>query len=280
MTDKIKRCKICDSSHTVVERLGGKEFVFCESCNVTFLADPPLREELASYYESNYQITAQDYIATEKRRIFRFPEQIKLIATLAQMKPPPASVLDIGCDKGYFLDEMRRYGYAVMGVELSSAARLYCKNIGIEAKQSTDELKEAYDIITMWHTLEHIGDPVGFLKQLCNHLAAAGLVAIRVPDYGCLWRKIFREKWIWFQPQNHYFHYTENALRQLLQVAGLEVIQIQSQRPNNGLTDKAYRLAARTFGKYWNDGISLKKKMGKIYEDVTGIELYALAIKK
>ncbi len=273
-------CKICDSQNTALQRLDDTEVVLCKDCEATFLANIPPEQELAEYYEGNYRITAQEYIATEKRRLFRFPEQIKLIAKLAQLKPPPASVLDIGCDKGYFLDEIRRYGYAVMGVEPSSAARLYCTNIGIEVKNSTDELNGTYDIITMWHTLEHIGDPVGFLNRVQNHLAAKGLMAIRVPDYGCLWRKIFRDHWVWFQPRNHYFHYTEKALRQLLQVVGFEVIQIQSQRPNDSLTDKAYRLAARTFGKYWNDRISLKKKIGKIYEGVTGIELYALAIKK
>jgi hypothetical protein len=115
---------------------------------------------------------------------------------------------------------------------------------------------------------------------MCDHLNHKGIIAIRVPDYGCFWRKLFGDKWIWFQPQNHYFHYTETALNQLLQLVGFEVIQIQSQRPNNNLTDKAYSLALMTFKKYWGDTISLRKKLARIYENITGIELCAIAVKK
>jgi len=105
------------------------------------------------------------------------------------------------------------------------------------------------------------------------------MIAIRVPDYGCFWRKLFGEKWIWFQPQNHCFHYTDKALRALLNRAGFEVMQIQSQRPNDRLTDKAYNLVSKTFKEYWGERVALRKKLGRIYEDITGIELYALAVK-
>ena len=155
-------CKICGSAQTATERLGSNEVVFCQACTVTFLARLPAHDELASYYESNYRITTQDYIATEERRIFRLPEQIKLIAKLAQLKPPPAAVLDIGCDKGYFLDEIRRYGYSVTSVELSDAARKYCAQIGLDVKKSIDEINGTYDMVTMWHTLEHILSLSGF----------------------------------------------------------------------------------------------------------------------
>ncbi len=156
-------CKICGSQNTALQHLNDTELVLCQDCEATFLATIPPEQELAEYYEGNYRITAQDYVATEKRRFFRFPEQIKLISQLVQLKPPPASVLDIGCDKGYFLDEMRRYGYRVTGVEPSKMA---------------------------------------------------------------------------------------------------------------------HALASKTFKEYWGDRIALKKKLGRIYEDLTGIELSAVAAKK
>jgi SAM-dependent methyltransferase len=280
MDGKMINCKICGSSRTEIKHLGGEALIFCQSCTVTFLAQISAVEESTQYYESEYQITAPDYISTEKRRIFRLPEQIKLIAKLAQLKPPPAAALDIGCDKGYFLDEMRRYGYAVAGVEPSSAARNYCSNLGLDVKKNIDEITGTYDIVTLWHTLEHVGEPLEFLSRVCRCLDRNGIIAIRVPDFGCLWRKIFGPHWIWFQAHNHYFHYTAPALRRLLQRAGFEIIQIESQRPNDRLTKSAYRLAARTFKEYFNATTPLQKKIGRIYEDVTGIELWAIGAKK
>ena len=274
------RCKICDAPNTSIKHIGNTELVFCKACKVAFLATLPSQEQLSRYYENKYEITTQEYISTEKRRIFRIPEQIKLISKLARLKPPPASVLDVGCDKGYFLDEIRRCGYSVLGVEPSQAAQDYCRRIGIEVKTTVDEIKATYDIITMWHTLEHVSEPVTFLNHLCEHLDPKGIVAVRVPDFGCFWRKIFGDRWVWFQPQNHYFHYTMPALNRLLEQVGLDVIEIYSQRPNNALTDKAYNLAFRAFRKYWKEKISLRKKLARVYENITGVELWAIAVKK
>jgi len=273
-------CKICGSRDTAKARLGDAELIFCKTCTVTFLASLPSEPGMKEYYESAYRITAPDDPATEKRRFFRWPEQIKLIAQLMRLKPPPAAVLDVGCDKAYFLDEIRRYGYRVSGVEPSKTAREYCRQIGIETHGSIDELNATYDIITLWHTLEHVGDPVGFLRRVHALMNQRGVLAIRVPNFDNVWRRIFRARWIWYQPQNHCFHYTAAALHRLLTLVGFKSIQIKSQRPNNRLTRKAYGLAAKTFKAYRGDRVTFKKLAGRIYEDVTGIELYALAVKE
>ena len=58
------------------------------------------------------------------------------------------------------LIEIRRFEYKVKGVEPSSATREYCKNIGIDAVASLDYIDELFDVVVMWHSLEHFPNPM------------------------------------------------------------------------------------------------------------------------
>jgi SAM-dependent methyltransferase len=205
---------------------------------------------------------------------------VKLIADLQKLKPAPARLLDVGCDKGFFLDEARRHGYRVFGVEPSESGRNYCKRIGIDVVDDLAKRQETFDVATMHHVLEHIPYPVELLQEINRHLAPGGVLMIRVPDFATVWRKIFRTRWKWFQPEAHYFHYTSASLRKLLERTGFEVIRMQSQRPNTPQTMRSNRLANRTFHRYLGMEIPLRRRLSRAYEDLVGIELYAVAVKR
>ncbi len=278
MTDMVT-CLLCNSNETYRFKVGEIGLVGCHDCTGAFLEDIPTEQVLDTYYQTEYQITSADYLEAEKRRMFRLPEQVKLVAQLSQRIPPPGTVLDIGCDKGYFLDEMRRLNYTVRGVEPSQNAREYCRRIGIDTVAALDEVDGAFDIITMWHVLEHVADPQSFLATVLNHLNPGGLLAVRVPDFACFWRKVFRRRWIWFQPENHYAHYSDLALAKVLESSGFENISVERGRPNNRLTARAYRLTNAVFRRFWQDSTTFGAWRQRRYEDFTGYELFALATK-
>jgi SAM-dependent methyltransferase len=260
---------------------GATPLVRCADCDAVFLETMKSPEELAEFYAHDYTLNeTHDLPVYERRRMFRLPEQVKLIADLRRLKPPPASLLDIGCDKGFFLDEARRHGYTVAGVEPSEWSRGYCARIGISVVADVAQVQGTFDAVVMNHALEHITDPVAMLGDIHRLLNPGGVVMIRVPDFNSLWSRALGPRWCWFQPHAHYFHYTPRSLRHLLEQSGFDVQWVRSQHPNDRLTKRANRLANRTFGRYFQSGPTLRNRVGRIVEDVTGVELYAAGVRR
>src|SRR6266481_8728267 len=144
-------CILCGST----DCQSSPKLVRCNQCGSAFSTSTPL----VSYYEDQYSITRNSINETEHRRLFRLPEQIRWLRRIKQVSPAGSTLLDIGCDKGYFLDEARRHGYDVLGIEPSRTARSYCERIGLTVLSELAMITKTFDVITMWHSLEHFADP-------------------------------------------------------------------------------------------------------------------------
>lgn len=274
-----KNCRICNGDVLNEFFVGDFQLIKCRNCGIFYNKEMPSEEFLENYYRSEYKIQTFDNQGIEARRIFRYPEQIELISEILKYKSEGSKLLDIGCDRGFFLDEARRYGFKTYGIEPMSEARDYCKSIGLDVTEKLEVIESQFDIITMWHSLEHHINPVQTLKELTKYLNKDGILVIRVPAFDCFWRKIFRKKWIWFQPENHYFHYTKESLNYLLRSSGFSVVKLAERKPNNRLTKAFNKLSMRTFQRFFNRKSSLKGKLSRYYQDLTGVELFAFAKK-
>ena len=270
-------CKICGSERIRSKILYGYDMISCSRCGVHYMAGLFNDKEVNKYYENDYRITSKDKFDTEFRRIFRIPEQIELISIISRYVPPPARILDIGCDKAYFIDEARRHDYDCTGIELSAAAHEYASKVGIQLKKSFDELDKTYDVAVMWHSLEHIPEPYVLFENLKKNLNNDAYVFIRVPAFDSIWRKLLGKKWIWFQPRNHCFHYSHSSLKCLLEKAGFDVEFIEHRKPNNRHTKAMYRKTKSIFSTNFNYKTGIRKQLSRYYEDLSGVELFAVA---
>jgi SAM-dependent methyltransferase len=203
MDIKSMSCRICNATAVGSLTLGSTKLLFCSSCDIVYTALMPSIEDLKTYYEKKYTIATPvpHPAAAELQRIFRFPEQIKLIADIMAMKPAPASVLDIGCERAFFIDEIRRFGYDVKGVEPSIVARDYCRRIGIDVVRTLDDVTEKFDVIVLWHSLEHFSNPTELMQSIQSLLADDGLILVRVPAFDSAWRKLLGKAWMWYEPK-------------------------------------------------------------------------------
>lgn len=276
MQSKIE-CNICSAGEFNSSFIGGYELLTCLSCGITRSAELPSEEELSLYYSKEYKISEDLYVDTEKRRLARITEQVSLIKLLSKYIPESGSILDIGCDKGFFIDEARRCGYKSCGVEPSENARRYCENIGLNVISSLDNVDEKFDAAVFWHSLEHHSDPKKTLTDLKKNLKDGSYVFIRVPAYDSFWSKLLKDKWIWFQPHNHYYHFSLNSMRILLELTGYNVVEIEHRKPNNRVTKKMFSVAGGLFKREYRESYSMKKRLGRIYQDLTGIEIFAVA---
>jgi SAM-dependent methyltransferase len=277
----VNSCLICKGSSLSLKTNGATPLLYCADCDVHILEQPPLQQDLDTYYAQSYVMSEKETFASEHRRLFRLPEMYWLISQLeTNGVDSSSSILDIGCDKGYFLDQCRRFGYSVQGVEPSDSARAYCNQAGLDVKSNLHDILGAFNAITLWHVLEHFTNPHQLIHDCTNKLHKGGKIFIRVPDFTSLWSRLLRSYWIWFQPKNHYVHYSKKALISLLNQHDFEIMTCISRKPNNHSTFKAGLLADAILIRNFGYKQSVKKFLGRIYEHITGVELYVIAKKR
>lgn len=277
MSIDLNNCLICDSNVLTKKTFGQSNLFYCSVCDIHFNSEIPEKASLENYYKKTYKITESDFIITEKRRLTRIPEQFSLLGEISQYLNIPAKLLDVGCDKGFFLDEARRIGYDVTGIEPSETARNYCSNIGLNVFKDIENIEGKYNIITLWHSLEHNPEPIKFINFLKAKLEPDGYLFIRVPAFDSLWSKILKSRWIWFQPQNHYFHFSHKSLNFLLKSQGFDVVKIEKRRPNTRLTRKAFWQSQLIFSHSFGNNPSFADFLKYFYQATTAVELLAVA---
>lgn len=270
-------CPICSSTEATSCKNGSYSLNQCTQCTGIWTPTVATTE----YYTQQYNLVQQlSDFEHQRRYIERLPEQWKLLSTIEQFSNGK-NLLDIGCDFGHFLDIARRNGYYVTGVEPSETARAYSSQIGIETYKEISGLpSKKYDVITLWHCLEHIEFPVQFLGQIASkHCSNETVVCIRVPNYKSLPSKLFKSKWIWFQPKQHHLHFTKKSLQNALELAGFEVKFLQSQRPNSLKTIFGSFFALAVESNYSKRGImpTFKAIARSIWHYLNSVELFAIA---
>lgn len=272
-------CPLCTAPLDATQRVGRTTMLACSACNAV-VTPPQDRADASTIYANDYALSSFAAASAERYRFFRFPEMQSLVADVLRVEPAPTSWLDVGCDRGYFLDELRRRGLRVAGVEPASQARAYARMVGLDVADSMMRVEGVFDGLSLFHVLEHVPEPVPFLASCLEKLTPQGLLYIRVPDFTTIWRTIFGHRWIWFQPHLHAVHYSPKALRLLLERSGFTVLWLKQRRPNTLATRRAYRLANDVFARTGQHvRPRFRDQCARVYQDVTGIEIACLARK-
>lgn len=226
-------CPLCGSSSAQTlfiarDRLLGRpgEFsvVRCTGCGLVFLRPRPSPLALGSFYPDTYypldQQPSREAIAVAEGLLARITEWRR-----GQRLQAP-SILDIGCGTGLFLHLAQEAGLRVRGIELSESAVAYARaKYGLDVHHGTlknAELPdESFDIVTMWHVLEHVPDPVEALRRVARLLRPGGLLLLGVPNIDSIEACIFGRRWFSLDAPRHLSHFTPHTLTAALIAAGL-----------------------------------------------------------
>jgi len=133
-------------------------------------------------------------------------------------------VLDVGCGTGEFLAEMRRRGWQGWALKKDEAAAQIARESGcpvlIGDPSAVDLGGRSFDLITLWHSLEHLPDPKDVLAKLFRHLKPSGRLAIALPNPDSLDARFYCARWAGWDAPRHLYHFRPAELQHLLELAG------------------------------------------------------------
>jgi 2-polyprenyl-3-methyl-5-hydroxy-6-metoxy-1,4-benzoquinol methylase len=183
------------------------------------------------FYEKIYRLNYVKQTA-EKQWEVSLPEAHVRVSRFLNLFTPESRVLEIGCASGSFLSEAKDHVKSVTGIELTKEFVEYAKRHGMEIKTSLDEIPDhSFDLIFMFHVLEHIDDPVAFLKSVGKKLARGGKLIVEVPNVDDILVSVYKIKnhldFYWEVAHHYYFSY--KSLSTVLERAGysFEIVPLQ-----------------------------------------------------
>lgn len=188
----------------------------CPACGLGHTTPQPAN--LGAYYGKTYYGNRHGFT---KRLCMRRRAQLLEQATGGRR----GALLDIGCGDGSFLREAQAHGWSGTGTELggNSGAGKLEGDIAVYAEVAEARRQGLFDAVTMWHSLEHFRDVQAAVADARQALRPGGTLIVAVPDAGGLQARWFGPQWFHLDVPRHLFHFTQEALRQLLGQHGLEV---------------------------------------------------------
>lgn len=138
--------------------------------------------------------------------------------------------LDIGCGNGHYLLFLKEMGWETAGFDMANNVAAAVTEAGIPIYTgSIDRLQAhagSFDLITLWHALEHFHDPVGDLRSIHRLLAPGGRLLIEVPNSDSIAARLFQSDWFQWDLPRHLSHFTPQSLLRLLGKVGFRVDQL------------------------------------------------------
>lgn len=206
--------------------------VQCYLCGFRFTNPKPEESELGDYYKSKEYVshsnTGKGIINSTYQTVRKYT-LIKKLQLISQYHKT-GSVLDIGCGTGEFLNVCKNAKWKVMGIEPSEGARqMAMDNYNLDVREE-QELKNlvngSFDIITMWHVLEHVPRLNERVEDLKKLIKTTGIIIIAVPNCNSLDAKIYKENWAAYDVPRHLYHFTPNDIETLFRNHGMKVFKI------------------------------------------------------
>jgi len=237
----LTRCPVCDAAEirNVMQvkdfTVSGELFTIaeCKECTLRFTRDAPDAASMPFYYKSENYISHTDTAKGLVNRLYHFVrnktlvQKRRLIEKITKTKA--GNILDVGSGTGAFLNEMKKNGWTVTGLEPNADARTMARDLyGLEL-EDTNRLyhlpAELFEAITLWHVLEHVHELHEYLQQLKKLLSKQGKLFVAVPNYTAADAAIYKEYWAAYDVPRHLYHFSPTSMKVLMEKHGLKVLQ-------------------------------------------------------
>jgi 2-polyprenyl-3-methyl-5-hydroxy-6-metoxy-1,4-benzoquinol methylase len=192
-----------------------------ETLDMLITFPQPNLDNLGKYYESEDYISHTDNQRSLFEKLYHFIKNIALknkLNLINSHQPNKGRILDIGAGTGDFLSVAKKDGWQTIGVEPSTKAKSIAINKGVSFVELTTELENnSFDVISMWHVLEHVPDLDKQIKELKRLLKPTGTLIIAVPNFKSFDAKYYGKFWAAFDVPIHFWHFSKTAIKLLFE---------------------------------------------------------------
>ena len=205
----------------------------CKECGLLYTTPRPNKDEIGRYYKSEEYYSHQENKEGFIPKVYEKVKSVNLknkygIATEGKGK---GKALDIGCGVGDFLHTMEQHGWDCTGVEPSEDAKVIAKK-RIKGQLLSSEEQEnlpdsSFDLITMWHVLEHVDDIRWQIQQLHRLCKPSGRIIIALPNYKSYDGQYYKAEWAAYDVPRHLNHFNKETLIKILEESGLRHVKTE-----------------------------------------------------
>lgn len=190
----------------------------------------PSLDKLPSYYESDDYISHTDGQRSFFEKIYQIVKRnaIKQKVALIAKYSSNRSVLDIGAGTGDFLVEAKNQGWNTLGIEPNESAKQLAKNKGVNFIENLESISDdSFDVITMWHVLEHVRNLDYQLDQLKRICKPGGIIIIAVPNFKSYDAQYYKEFWAAYDVPRHLWHFSKIGIQNLFLKYNFQLIKFK-----------------------------------------------------
>ena len=187
----------------------------------------PVPVDLAKYYKSEDYISHTD---SNKNIIDKLYQSVrkrtlkKKLALINSFGSSEKKLLDVGSGTGDFLSICKNNGWSVCGVEPNKEARTIAENKKVKSHKDISLVKEnKFDVITLWHVLEHVENLLEYVDILKEKLKPNGTIIIAVPNYKSFDANHYKEFWAAFDVPRHLWHFSQDSIKKIFSNVSMKV---------------------------------------------------------
>ncbi|VEJ19535.1 bifunctional 3-demethylubiquinone-9 3-methyltransferase/ 2-octaprenyl-6-hydroxy phenol methylase [Capnocytophaga canimorsus] len=192
----------------------------------------PLPQNLSKYYESDVYISHTDSKKTLFDKVYQAVKNINFkskIRIISKYKNQKIQLLDIGAGTGDFvLSCKKQMHWEATGIEPNEKARQLAEKKQIRLLENYDDLKEkSFDVITLWHVLEHIPDLENEIQKINSLLKEDGILIVAVPNYKSWDAQHYKQFWAAYDVPRHLWHFSKTSIQKIFTPKGFQLLEIK-----------------------------------------------------
>ncbi len=205
------------------------EIIECPTCGLGKTITQPTID-LSKYYDTAYYGNKNIRFNPIVEALIKFFRHRRANIIHQQAGSSKGAILDIGCGRALMLGHLRSYGWEVHGTERSLMASEYARDVLHVNIRVCDSLQEAgynnnsFQVISLWHVLEHVTHPDQMLDEIYRILDKTGLLVIEVPNVASWQAFMARDHWLYMEAPRHLYHFSPDSITQLLHLKGFRLL--------------------------------------------------------